>query len=138
MAVDDTKRHNLLRKEVARLEGRLADLMKITADLYEDKVGGVISEQTFVSLIGKNEKERVRWQTQLDEAAERLNAEEEKILSASKWTEVIRRHIHLEDVTRADVEELIDRIEVGESDYSSGHRVQEIRVYWRFVGCLTD
>jgi hypothetical protein len=44
----------------------------------------------------------------------------------------------LEDLTRADVEELIDHIVVGESDYSSGHRVQEIRIYWRFVGCLTD
>jgi DNA invertase Pin-like site-specific DNA recombinase len=138
MAVDDTKQHNLLRKEVAHLEGRLADLMKITTDLYEDKVAGVISEAAFIILMNKNEQERIRWQTQFDEANGRLTAIDEKILSVSKWAEVIRKHIHLEDLTRADVEELIDHIEVGESDYSSGKRVQEIRIYWRFVGCLSN
>jgi DNA invertase Pin-like site-specific DNA recombinase len=138
MAVDDTKQHNLLRKEVKRLEGRLADLMKITADLYEDKVAGVISEAAFITLMNKNERERQRWQTQFDEANGRLTAIDEKILSVSKWAEIIRRHVHLEDLTRADVEELIDRIEVGESDYSSGHRVQEIHIYWRFVGRIAD
>jgi DNA invertase Pin-like site-specific DNA recombinase len=138
MAVDNTKQHNLLRKEVKRLEGRLADLMKITSDLYEDKVSGVISESTFIKLMEKNEKERSRYQAQYDEQNGRLTAINEKILSVSRWAEVIRKHIHLEDLTRADVEELIDHIEVGESDYSSGHRVQEIRIYWRFVGCLTD
>jgi DNA invertase Pin-like site-specific DNA recombinase len=138
MAVDDTKQHNLLRKEVARLEGRLADLMKITTDLYEDKVAGIISETAFITLMNKNEQERIRWQTQFDEANGRLTAIDEKILSVSKWAEVIRKHIHLEDLTRPDVEELIDRIEVGESDYGSGHRVQEIRIYWQFVGHISD
>ena len=73
-------------------------------------------------------------QAQFDESRGRLTAIEEKILSMSKWAEVIRRHTHLEDICRADVEELIDHIEIGESDYSSGKRQQEVRIYWRFVG----
>lgn len=56
----------------------------------------------------------------------------------SKWVEVIKKHTAITDITRSDVEELIDRIEVGESDYSSGKRVQEICIYWQFVGLLAD
>jgi predicted transcriptional regulator len=89
-----------------------------------------------MALMGKNEQERQSKQERLDEAAAKLTAIEEKILSASKWAEAVRRHVHIEDICRADVEELIERIEVGESDYESGRRVQEIRIVWRFVGCL--
>ena len=138
MAVDDTQQHRLLQKEVAKLNQRLAELTKITVDLYEDKVSGVISETTFISLMNKNEQERQRWQTQFDEANGSLTAIDKKILSVEKWAEVIRKHMSLTDLCRADVEELIDHIVVGESDYSSGHRVQEIRIFWRFVGCLAD
>ncbi|GHU83300.1 hypothetical protein FACS1894196_2940 [Clostridia bacterium] len=93
-----------------------------------------ISEATFTSLMEKNEQERQARQAQFDDTKARLTAIEEKILSVSKWAEVVRRHIHLDDLCRADVEELIDRIEIGEADCSSGKRQQEIKIYWRFIG----
>ena len=86
--------------------------------------------------MNKNEQGRQTRQTQHDEAQARLTAIQEKILSMSKWTEVIKRHTHLTDLCRADVEELIDHIEIGERDYGSGKRRQEVKIYWRFVGCL--
>ena len=134
MSLDDTEQQNLLRKDVKRLEHPLAELTRITADLYEDKVLGKINESTFTTLMNKNEQECQRLQAQYDESRGRLTAIEGKILSLSKWTEVIRRHKRLEDICRADVEELIDHIEIGESDYSSGKRRQEVRIFWRFVG----
>jgi DNA invertase Pin-like site-specific DNA recombinase len=134
MALDDTKQQNLLRQEVKRLERRLDELERITAELYEDKVTRKISEVTFTALMEKNEQERQARQAQFDDTKAKLTAIEEKILSVSKWAEVVRKHIQLDDLCRADVDELIDHIEIGESDYSSGERRQEIRIYWQFIG----
>ena len=134
MSLDDTEQQNLLRKEVKRLEQRLDELAHITADLYEDKVAGKINESTFTTLVSKNEQERQRWQSVFDESQAKLSGIQEKILSISKWVEVIRKHIYLDDLCRTDVEELIEHIEIGESDYSSGQRVQEVKIFWRFVG----
>lgn len=136
MNLDDSEQQNLLRQEAKKLTHRLSELTQITADLYEDKVTGKISEVTFTALMNKNEKERQTRQAQHDEAQNHLSETQAKVLSMTKWAEVIKRHIHLTDLCRADVEELIDHIEIGESDYSSGARQQEIKIYWRFIGCL--
>ena len=134
MSLDDTEQHNLLRQEVKRLQRSLDETVRITAELYEDKVVGKINESTYITLMSKNEIERQKRQAQFDEASARIADIENKILSVSKWAEVLKKHIHIENLCRADIEELIDRIEVGESDYSSGKRVQDVKIYWRFIG----
>ena len=97
-----------------------------------------ISEATFITLMEKKEMERQAKQVRFDEIQARLGAIQEKILSASKWAEVIRRHMALNDLSRADIDELIDRIEIGEAEGEGRglNRRQEVRIYWRFVGCL--
>ena len=136
MAAGDADEQALLRGEVNRLQKRLADLERITADLYEDKVARKISEAAFAALMGKNEQERQAKQGQLDEARAQLAAIEEAVLNANQWAGLIRKHMNLSDLCRADVEELIDRIEIGESDYSQGFRQQDVKIYWRFVGAV--
>lgn len=134
MAVDNSDNQLFLQREVRQYQGLLDESNRIVANLYEDKVAGKISPETFVALIDKNEQERKLRQAKFDEANSQLTAIQDKLLCISQWAEVIRKHTELSDLTRADIEELIDRIEVGESDYSSGKRVQEIRIYWRFAG----
>jgi len=134
MAVDNSENQLLLQREVRQYQGLLDESNRIAASLYEDKVTGKISPETFLMLLDKNELERKKRQAHFDEASSQLNAIQEKILCISKWAEIIKKHTELSGLTRADIEELVDRIEVGESDYSSGKRVQEIRIYWRFTG----
>jgi len=138
MAADNTDDQLFLQREVRRLESLLDESVKITSSLYEDKVSGKISQDTFSKLLEKNEQERQKRQTQFDEISTQLTSVNEKILNISKWAAVIKKHMDLTELMRPDVEELIDRIDVGESDYSSGRRVQEIRIFWRFVGFIAD
>ncbi|MDD4493878.1 MAG: recombinase family protein [Eubacteriales bacterium] len=138
MAVDNTDNQVFLQKELRRLQALLDESNRLAAILYEDKVAGKISPESFAKLLDKNEQERKKRQAQFDESNLRLTAIQDKILHISKWVEVIKKHTELTDITRPDVEELIDHIEVGESDYSSGKRVQEILIYWQFVGLLAD
>jgi hypothetical protein len=129
MAVDNTDDQLFLQKEVRRLRALLDESDRLTAILYEDKVSGKISPGSFTKLIGKNERERQKRQSQFDDSNQRLTAIQDKILHISQWVEVIKKHTALTDIARLDVKELIDRIEVGKSDYFSGKRVQEIRIF---------
>lgn len=139
MAVDNSANQLFLQKEVRRLRALLDETDRLGAVLYEDKVAGKISPETFTKLLDKNEQERKKRQSQFDETNLRLTTIQDKILNISKWVEVIKKHTELSDITRPDVEELIDRIEVGESSYCTRRkRVQEIRIYWRFVGLIAD
>ena len=138
MAAGDADEQTLLRGEVKRLQKRLADLERIAADLYEDKVEQKISEIAFASLIKKNEQERQARQGQLDETQAKVSAAEEALLNVNQWAEVIRRHVNLNDLCRTDVEELVDRIRIGESGYTQGFRYQEIKIFWKFVGAFDE
>lgn len=137
MSLDNTEQQNLLRQEVRRLERQLEESERVTANLYEDKVIAKISEATFITLMEKNEQERQKRKKQFEDTQSKMNTINEKLLSVSKWAEVVRKHIDLDDLCRADVEELIERIEIGESDYEGGERQQEIKIYWRFIGYIS-
>ncbi len=136
MAVGDSDNQLSLQREVRRLRDLLDESIKMVAVLYEDKVAGKISQDTFAALLDKNERERQRRQARFEEVDARLSAIQEKILNISQWAAVIKKHSQITEITREDIEELIDHIEIGESDYSSGKRVQEIRIYWRFIGLI--
>ena len=107
---------------------------RITADLYEDKVAGKISASAFAILMEKNEQECQHKKARRDELRTELTAIQEKILSISKWAEVVGKHIHLTELDRAAIDELIDRVEIGESVHVDGKRQQEVKVYYRFIG----
>jgi hypothetical protein len=111
-------------------------LERIAADLYEDKIAGTISETAFAALINQNEQERQARQARLDEVRAALTAMEEALLNVSQWVDAVRRNMSLSDLCRIDVEELIDHIEIGESDYTKGFRQQDVKIFWRFVGRL--
>ena len=51
-----------------------------------------------------------------------------------RWSALIRKHLHIWELDRDMVDELIDRIEVGESAVVDGKRVRDIRIFYRFVG----
>ena len=60
------KRQEDSRQEISRLRRRLEELEQITAKLYEDKVRGAISGDSFSVLIQKNEQERIQKSERLD------------------------------------------------------------------------
>ena len=134
IAPDNLDEEALLQRELRRLKSLLEDSIKIASKLYEDKIAGNISLEIFEALMEKNELARQNRQAQLDETATRLADIKHNSLCVSQWVALIKKHSQITTLTRADVNELIERIEVGESDYSSGKRVQELRIYWRFAG----
>jgi len=134
MTLDDSGHQDLMRQELQHLEQRLKELERITADLYEDKVAGKISASAFAILMEKNEQECQHKKARRDELRTELTAIQEKILSISKWAEVVGKHIHLTELDRAAIDELIDRVEIGESVHVDGKRQQEVKVYYRFIG----
>lgn len=50
--------------------------------------------------------------------------------------EPIRQYLDLQELNREIIEELIDRIEVGERTVIDAQRHQDIKIYYRFVGLV--
>ena len=131
---DNAKRkqeHSALQKRVHKLEFTITKL-------YEDRVTGVLSEDTFKSLIQKSEAERQECEKRLAllESTEQITTA--KLGDIEKWICLINENATFNDVDRDLIETLIERIEIGESRKVNGVKVRDVRIFYKFVGALPD
>lgn len=132
----DEQRLSTVRQEIGKLRRRVQELENMTARLYEDKFSGALNEDAFVVLMQKNERERMIKVERLTLLLSEVEQSEKKIADIHTWTETIRKYLNLQKLDRAIIDELIDHIEVGESTVVDGHRRQDIKIFYRFVGLV--
>lgn len=130
----DAERQESVRQEIGKLRRRVYELEQMTAKLYEDKVCGSISAASFAVLLEKTEQERRQRTGRLDTLLAEVREYEQSAADIQRWAAVVRKHLHIRELDRETVDELIDRIEVGEKTVIDGKNVRGIKIYYRFVG----
>lgn len=132
----DAARQENTRQEISKLRRRVQELEHLAAKLYEDKVSGTISEATFLMLIEKSEQERIQKADRLDTLLAEVNKVQQDMANIQKWTAIVRKHLHLQELDRETLDELIDHIEIGERTVIDGQRHQDIKIFYRFIGAV--
>lgn len=135
---EDEVRLSAKRQEITSLRRRVRELEDKTAKLYEDKVGGAISNDTFALLMQKNEQERSEKAERLAVLLSEIQKSEDAAAAISDWTALIRKHTDIQVLDREIIDALIDHIEIGERTVIDGKRYQDIKIFYRFVGFVTD
>ncbi len=135
LLADETEYGNI-KQEAQRLEKRLLELDRLTAELYEDKVAGKISAETFSALMERNEAERKEKAARYETLSAQLEKRDSQSIDIWAWIKTIRKYLNLEALDRAVIDELIDHIEVGEKQVIDGKRTQDIKIFYNFVGFL--
>ena len=130
----DAERLESVQQEIGKLRRRVYELEQMTAKLYEDKVCGSISAASFAVLLEKTEQERRQRTDRLDTLLAEVREYEQSAADIQSWAAVVRKHLHIRELDRETVDELIDRIEVGEKTVIDGKNVRDIKIYYRFVG----
>lgn len=125
-------------KELKATAARIAELEKLMQSLYEDKCTGVIPQTVFQTLMQKYETERAQKAAALPELEQKAKAQMENRLGADRWAEIIQRYAEITELDESILFELVDRIEVGEAQKRLGVRVQDVKIYYRYVGYVDD
>ncbi|MCM1024563.1 MAG: DUF4368 domain-containing protein [Prevotella sp.] len=86
--------------------------------LYEDNVSGKISDKRFGMMSKGYETEQTELKVKISELSSVIEAKEQKSADTSQFLEIVHK--------------LIERIVVHAPDKSSGHRVQQVDIYYRF------
>ena len=131
------------RKEIAankrklfQAEKRIAELDHIIQRLYEDNVSGKLTDERFMKLSKSYEQEQRELQAQTTALAEQISVQEQKTLDLSRFMTQVRKHTNVTELTPILLNELVERIEIHAPDKSSGKRVQDIDIYFNFVGLI--
>lgn len=129
------KDKKFLESELQKAIARNNTVSQIYEKLYEDNVIGKVSEW-FVELSHKYEKERMNLKAKIADTRHKIeelknnNSEYEKFISA------IRRFMQMDNLTSPLLRELIDHIDIFETEGTGKSRTQRIVIYYRFIGYI--
>lgn len=135
----DTNEVKAFGREKRKLTKRLAELDKLFAALYEDKVMERITERNFTIMSEKYEKEQFEADTRLKEIEAELSAKGITDKGAADFLALIGQYQGITELTAATVNALIDKITVSERKKNKdGVTEQCITIYYKFVGSLHE
>ena len=110
----------------------LAELDRLFTRLYEDNVLGRLSDERFTMMSAGYEEEQAKLKATVAELTAFVETAEQKSSDVTAFLKVVHKYEHIETLTPEIMHELIDKIIVHEPDKSSGKRVQDIEIHFRF------
>ena len=120
------------KKTLKQAEKRIAELDKLFTRLYEDNVLGRLSDERFTMMSAGYEEEQAKLKATVAELTAFVETAEQKSSDVTAFLKVVHKYEHIETLTPEIMHELIDKIIVHEPDKSSGKRVQDIEIHFRF------
>ena len=134
--INTEKERSKRQKELAAMQARDEELDGLFSHIYEDNLAGKLSTERFIRMSQNYEEE----QTVLWERIRVLRSELEQLDSRAMTVDVfvslIRKYARAKKLTPRMLNELIDRIEVHQSEKVGREWVQKLTIYYNCVGAL--
>ena len=134
MGAGKKKQSKIIAKELKEKRSRLSEVDRLFQKLYEDKVNGNISERNYQMMSRKYEEEQTLLQSRIDEIGAEVADTEDKADNVEHFTKLIRDYAGIEKLDATIVNTLIDRITIAEPKEVDEETVQEIKIYYKFIG----
>jgi len=120
-------------KECKDLEHQLHNLELRLERLYEDKVVGSISSETFIALADGAEAERVEIEDRFALINKIKKQSDTKLNDINYWIGLIKEKSVNVEINRDLLESLTERIEIGEKMVIDGVKTQAVKIYWKYA-----
>ena len=129
------KAHKKQSAELAKAEKRKTEVDRLFVKLYEDWTSERITEYNFKMLSQKYQAEQQELIEKIDKLKSEFATEKQTTADAEKWIALIKQYSDLTELTDEMLNTLIEKIVVHEVvKDSDGTRIQEIEIFYRFVG----
>ncbi len=120
------------KKTLKQAEKRIAELDRLFTRLYEDNVLGKISDERFAAMSKGYDDEQKELKSTVAELSAFIDTAEQKSSDVTTFIKLVQKYERITELTPEIMHELIEKIVVHEPDKSSGKRVQQVDIYYRF------
>ena len=121
--------------ELSKAEKRKAELDRLFAKMYEDRVSERITEYNFNMLSQKYQTEQLELEEKIKALKAALAESKQTVEDVKKWIDIVKQYSEPTELTAELLNNMIDKIVVHEAiKYEGGLREQKIEIYYRFVG----
>lgn len=113
-------------------EKRIAELDRLFTRLYEDNVSDKISDERFRMMSAAYDEEQKKLKELVAELTTFMEKSQQKATETAQFIEIVRKYSEVKKLTPEIMHEFIEKIVVHAPDKSSGHRTQQIDIFFRF------
>ena len=131
----EQERH-LKQKELNSLTARDKELDNLFEHLYEDNVCGKISDDRFAKMSVKYESEQKEVSSRIKELQTELESEKSKDVTSDMFMASVRKYTRARKLTPRMLNELIEKIEVHQSEKIDGKTVQRLTIHYNCIGAI--
>ncbi len=121
-------------EELQKAMARNDIVSRLYEKLYEDNAIGKVSDEWFMQLSHKYEVERMELKSKITTLRKRLSESGKQQQQRENFIIAVRRFMQMNYLTAPLLRELIDHIDVFETEGTGKNRTQRIVIYYRFVG----
>ena len=137
----ESKTNQEIGAERKQLEGELQKAIMRTETVsrlykkaFEKNAERLLSDEGFLQVTHKYDEEQLALKTKIPQLRERIAESDRRSANKDKFSATIRRFMQMDKSTAPLLRELIDRIEVYETQGVGKNRTQKIVIHYRFVG----
>ena len=130
------KDKKFLESELQKAIARSSTVSQLYEKLYEDNVIGKVSDEWFVELSHKYEKERMDLKAKIADTRHKIEELKNTNSEYGKFISAIRRFMQMDNLTSPLLRELIDHIDIFETEGTGKSRTQRIVIYYHFIGYI--
>lgn len=136
--LESEKELNFLKEKSNEISNRITSIEFLYQKLYEDNAYGKISDNAFMSMSQKNEKEKTQKENELSILKEKIRKNNEFTPEIQHFVKYIRKFMQVNQLTPALVKNLIDKIEVYHVEGTGQNKEQKIRIHYNFIGPMNN
>ena len=121
-----------LQKAISRNE----TVARLYEKVYEDNASGKVTDEWFMQLAHKYEVERMELKEKIGALRDKLAALDGQQYKKDAFLAAVRKFMEMGTLTAPLLRELIDHIDVYETEGKGRNRIQHIVIHYRFVGYI--
>ena len=130
----EEKKH--LEGELQKARMRTETVSRLYKKAFEKNAEGLLSDEGFLQITHEYDVEQLALKAKIPQLREQIAEAERQAANKDKFIAAIRKFMQMDELTAPLLRELIDHIEVYETQGVGKSRTQRITIHYRFVGYI--
>ncbi len=130
------KEKQMLEDALQKAVSRNETVAGLYEKVYEDNATGKVTDEWFMQLSHRYEVERMELKEKIVDLRDKLEVLDSKQYHKDAFLAAVRKFMEMGTLTAPLLKELIDHIDVYETEGTGKNRTQRIVIYYRFVGYI--
>lgn len=126
------------KKTCEEADRRIEALDRIIESLYEDKVSGTLSEERFIKMSKKYEREQAELAENVKVLRSELSAAQKETADINKFLRLVKKYTEITELKPEIVRTFIDKIYIHKGEKAQGGHRQTIEIIYNCVGAIPD